>query len=55
MLVEPADESALAQAIAKLLEDSALGTEMGQRGRQIVTEKFDVDRNAKSLLDAILA
>lgn len=55
LLVEPANESALAQAIAKLLEDSALGAEMGQRGRQIVTEKFDVDRNAKSLLDAILA
>jgi glycosyltransferase involved in cell wall biosynthesis len=55
LLVEPADTAALAQAIAKLLEDSALCVEMGQRGRQIVTEKFDVDRNAQSLLDAILA
>ena len=53
-LVAPADEVALAQAIAKLLENSALCSEMGQRGRQIVIENFDIDRNAKSLLDAIL-
>lgn len=53
-LVPPADEKALAEAIAKLLDDPALREEMGRQGRHFVTENFDASRNAERLLEAIL-
>src|SRR5690349_18213985 len=41
LLVPPADANALAQAMAKLLDNSMLGHQMGERGRQRVSENFD--------------
>lgn len=50
LLVPPSDAAALAEAIARLLEDPALRKRMGERGRQIVVEQFDAARNAHRLL-----
>jgi glycosyltransferase involved in cell wall biosynthesis len=55
LLVSPADEAALAEAIAKLLEDADLRRRLGRNGRQTVAEKFDVERNVTRLLGEFAA
>ena len=40
LLVEPGDESALAEAMARLLDDEALAERMGAAGRVAVRDKF---------------
>lgn len=55
LLVPPADVSALALALARLLDDPELGRLMGLNGRQFVLDNFDVDRNAALLLSEIQA
>ena len=49
ILVEPADPPALAEAIARLLTNPALRAQMGKEGRQIVLERFNIDRNILGL------
>ncbi|MEO7296291.1 MAG: glycosyltransferase [Candidatus Limnocylindria bacterium] len=53
LLVPPADASALADAIGRLLRDEGLGRTLGQGARAFVIDAFDVHRNAERLLDAI--
>jgi glycosyltransferase involved in cell wall biosynthesis len=50
LLVAPGDATALADALARLLDDPRMGRAMGRAGRHVVAEKFDVAANAKQLL-----
>lgn len=49
LLVRPRDPDDLARAILLLLERPDLCREMGERGRQIVKEKFDIRKNIRAL------
>ena len=55
LLVPPSDEVALACAIAKLLDNPELQRQLGRNGRQMVAEKFDVERNVSRLLGEFTA
>lgn len=48
-LVEPGDTEALCSAITELVQNRDLRREMGEAGRQIVEEKFDINRIALEL------
>lgn len=47
LLVEPDDAVGLADAIADVLDDRALGARLGQAARASVAESFDNDRNLR--------
>jgi glycosyltransferase involved in cell wall biosynthesis len=49
LLAEPADTQDLAGAIARLLQDRRLRECLGQAGRQLVEQRFDVRRNTEAL------
>jgi glycosyltransferase involved in cell wall biosynthesis len=51
MLVAPHDPAGLATAIEELLADPAGAAALGQAGRRFVTDEFDINRNARRLLD----
>lgn len=48
-LVPPADEVDLASAIAKLLDQPVIQRRFGRNGRNLVVEKFDIERNVRLL------
>ena len=48
LLVAPGDSRALAAAIARLLDDRSLATRLGQAARQVITDRFSVDRRVTS-------
>lgn len=49
LLVMPSDDQALAQAIARLLDDSDLRRRLGAAGRLRVAAKYDLDKNVAHL------
>ena len=51
LLVPPADEYALAEALEKLITNPDYAQELSSRGRKIVMDKFDPLTNSKLLLD----
>jgi glycosyltransferase involved in cell wall biosynthesis len=50
LLVAPGRADALADALARLLDDAALRRRLGSRARQRVSQDFDADRSARQLL-----
>lgn len=44
LLVPPADSAALVASIARLLEDPGLAARLGQAGRQVIADRFSVER-----------
>lgn len=54
LLVPLADSKSLADAMARLLDQPELCRQMGERGRQVVTEKFDAKQNATRLLQQMM-
>lgn len=49
LLVPEHDPEALAEALARILDDEALAGELGRRGRALVADSFDVDVNAERM------
>ncbi len=49
LLVTPSDEAALAEALARLMDDAALRRRLGQAGRQRIIEKYNLARNSEHL------
>jgi glycosyltransferase involved in cell wall biosynthesis len=50
LLVDTANEKALADAMAHLLSDIELRKKLGHGGRKIIKDKFDVNKNIAKLL-----
>jgi colanic acid/amylovoran biosynthesis glycosyltransferase len=50
LTVPPGDSGAIADAIARLASDPALGSRLASAGRQRVAADFDLDRNARRLI-----
>ncbi|MCB0190932.1 MAG: glycosyltransferase [Anaerolineae bacterium] len=55
LLVPPADDKALADALARLLDSPDERRQMGLKGRQTVNRKFDLERNVKRLFAEFMA
>jgi glycosyltransferase involved in cell wall biosynthesis len=55
LLVPPADETALADVLAKLLNDFGLRISLGKQGRATVSERFDSMCNAEHLLEEMIS
>lgn len=49
LLVMPSDDHALAQTIARLIEDGDLRRRLGEAGRSRVAEKYDLNKNVDRL------
>ena len=54
-LFAPDDEQALAGALRELLADPAAGRAMGERAREAVSARYDIERTADAWLDAYQA
>jgi glycosyltransferase involved in cell wall biosynthesis len=50
LLVPPRDSPALSSALARLLDDPALRTCLADAGRETIRERFDVAKNARTLI-----
>ena len=50
LLVEPEDPGSLAHAIGRILDDTALASELSLNGRKKVEEEFDMERSADQIL-----
>lgn len=53
LLVPPQDSEALAEALARLLDDAELRHQLTLAGRETVLERFDMARNATRLLELL--
>lgn len=49
LLVPPSDDGALADAIARLIDDDQLCRRLGQAARRRIVDQFDLDQNVASL------
>jgi glycosyltransferase involved in cell wall biosynthesis len=47
LLVPPGDIVSLAAAMARLLDEPALRERLGRKGRQLVVDRFDIERNIR--------
>jgi glycosyltransferase involved in cell wall biosynthesis len=54
LIVPQRDPAALARALARLLEDPALGSRLASRARAVIEAEFDIERNAAALRDLFL-
>jgi len=54
-LVEPADPVDLSDKLALVLDDPALAAELGHRGRERILEDFDIKRNVRRVIDAMIS
>jgi len=54
LLVPPADPSALAASIARLLEDGGMAARLGRAARQAIEDRFSVDRMVRTTEDLYL-
>jgi glycosyltransferase involved in cell wall biosynthesis len=55
LLVAPRDEGLLVAALARLLDDPDLRENLGENARQAVIEKFDIERNVRSVYDVFVS
>ena len=55
LLVPPGDAEALAQAIARLMDDAELRRNLGQQARLAILKKFDLHRNTEHFADILAA
>jgi glycosyltransferase involved in cell wall biosynthesis len=51
MLVQPHDSTAIVDAVTRLLADPDRASQLGRNGRDLVSDRFDVTRNAARLLE----
>jgi glycosyltransferase involved in cell wall biosynthesis len=50
LIVPPGDPEALAEAIKRLLADGSLASTLGDNGRRLVIERFNIRSNIEPLL-----
>ena len=51
LLVPPSDAAALATALEWVIDDPATARQMGRRGRRVITERFDLETNVRTMYD----
>jgi glycosyltransferase involved in cell wall biosynthesis len=51
LLAPPEDPSTTAEALSRLLSDQELATQIGDAGRNVVRERFDLERNTRALTE----
>ncbi len=54
ILVPPGDHKSLAEAIAKILLDSRLGKQMGEKGKARAAQLFDIKKTSKEIFDLLM-
>ena len=51
ILVDPLNKQEIAAAIIALLKDPAMAAEMGNRGRQLIFDKYNWEQESEKLLE----